>query len=194
MASVDNLIVDKTGTLTEGRPKLTDTVELRNLGEDRILAVAAALERGSEHPLAEAIVGGTAEKGVARLEVDAFEAVTGKGVKGIVDGKPAALGNAAMMRDLGLDTTVAETAADALRTLGKTAMFIAFDGSLAGIVAVADPIKATTATAIAALHALGLRVIMATGDNQRTAEAVAAKLGIDDGPRRCVARRQEGAD
>ena len=180
MASVDTLIVDKTGTLTEGRPKLTDTVALGHDGVDRILAVAAALERGSEHPLAEAIVEGAAAKGVARLEVDAFEAVTGKGVKGIVDGKPAALGKAAMMCDLGLDTTGAETAADALRTLGKTAMFIAIDGSLAGIVAVADPIKVTTAAAIAALHALGLRVIMATGDNQRTAEAVAAKLDIDE--------------
>ena len=180
MAGVDTLIVDKTGTLTEGRPKLTDTVALGSIGADEILAVAAALERGSEHPLAEAIVEAAAAKALPRLEAVGFEAVTGKGVKGVVEGRQAALGNAAMMQDLGLDTAGAEAAADALRALGKTAMFVAIDGALAGIVAVADPIKQTTVAAIAALRALGLRVIMATGDNARTAQAVAARLGIDE--------------
>ena len=180
MAGVDPLIVDKTGTLTLGKPTLTDTVALGLVSEADILAFAAALERGSEHPLAEAIVEGAAAKAVRKLDATEFQAVTGKGVKGMVDGRPAALGNAAMMQELGLDTASAEAAADALRAAGKTAMFIAIDGALAGIVAVADPIKDSTIPAIAALHALGLRVIMATGDNERTAKAVAAKLGIDE--------------
>ena len=180
MAGVDILIVDKTGTLTLGKPSLTDTVRLAAIGEDDILAVAAALERGSEHPLAEAIVEGAAAKSVRKLDATDFEAVTGKGVKGRVDGRSAALGNAAMMQDLGLDVSGAEAAADELRASGKTAMFVAIDGALVGIVAVADPIKDSTAPAIAALHALGIRVIMATGDNARTAQAVAASLGIDE--------------
>lgn len=180
MAGVDTLIVDKTGTLTLGKPTLTDTVALGAIIEADILAFAAALERGSEHPLAEAIVDGAAAKAVRKLDATDFEAVTGKGVKGLIEGRKAALGNAAMMQDLGLDTSSAEAEADALRALGKTAMFIAIDGALAGIVAVADPIKDSTIPAIAALHALGLRVIMATGDNERTAKAVAAKLGIDE--------------
>ncbi len=180
MAGVDILIVDKTGTLTLGKPTLTDTVQLAVIAEDDILTVAAALERGSEHPLAEAIVEGAAAKSLRQLIATDFEAVTGKGVKGRVDGRSAALGNAAMMQDLGLDVSGAEAAADALRASGKTAMFVAIDGGLAGIVAVADPIKDSTAPAIAALHALGIRVIMATGDNARTAQAVAGKLGIDE--------------
>ena len=180
MASVDILIVDKTGTLTLGKPALTDIVRLAAIAEDDILAVAAALERGSEHPLAEAIVEGAAAKSVRKLDATDFEAVTGKGVKGRVDGRSAALGNAAMMQDLGIDVSGAEAAADVLRAAGKTAMFVAIDGTLAGIVAVADPIKDSTAPAIAALHALGIRVIMATGDNARTAQAVAASLGIDE--------------
>ncbi len=180
MAGVDTLIVDKTGTLTLGKPTLTDTVALGAIGEADILAFAAALERGSEHPLAEAIVDGAAAKAVRKLDATEFEAVTGKGVKGLVEGRMTALGNAAMMQELGLDATSAEEQADALRASGKTAMFVAIDGALAGIVAVADPIKDSTIPAIAALHALGLRVIMATGDNERTARAVAATLGIDE--------------
>ncbi len=180
MAGVDTLIVDKTGTLTLGKPTLTDTLALGSISETEILAFAAALERGSEHPLAEAIVDGAAAKSVRKLDATEFEAVTGKGVKGMVEGRKAALGNAAMMQELGLDTASAEAQADTLRASGKTAMFIAIDGALAGIVAVADPIKDSTIPAIAALHALGLRVIMATGDNERTARAVAAKLGIDE--------------
>ncbi|TBN43799.1 heavy metal translocating P-type ATPase [Paracoccus subflavus] len=180
MAAVDTLIVDKTGTLTEGRPKLTDVISLGDIEQQDLLAVAAALERGSEHPLAEAIVEGAATRGAEVRPASDFQAITGKGVSGTVQGRKAALGNAAMMTALGLDASLAESQADALRSDGKTAMFVAIDGRLAGIVAVADPVKASAVEAIRALHQLGLRVIMATGDNQRTAEAVAARLGIDD--------------
>ncbi|TKA96472.1 heavy metal translocating P-type ATPase [Cereibacter changlensis] len=179
MAAVDTLIVDKTGTLTMGKPKLTDTVVLGDIAEADVLSLAAALERGSEHPLAEAIVEGAEAQGAPRQEAVDFEAVTGKGVRGTVGGRAVALGNAAMMREMDLDTGAAEAKADTLRADGKTAMFIAVDGTLAGIVAVADPIKESTAQAIRELHAQGLRVIMATGDNERTAQAVAGMLGID---------------
>ncbi len=180
MAGVDTLIVDKTGTLTMGKPKLTDTVTLGDVVVADLLSLAAALERGSEHPLAEAIVEGADAQGASRQEATGFEAVTGKGVRGKVTGRAVALGNAAMMQEMGLDTARAEAQADTLRAEGKTAMFIAVDGVLAGIVAVADPIKESTAQAIKELHAQGLRVIMATGDNERTAQAVAGKLGIDE--------------
>ncbi|MBU0778890.1 MAG: heavy metal translocating P-type ATPase [Alphaproteobacteria bacterium] len=180
MAGVDTLIVDKTGTLTMGKPKLTDTIALSDVTEADILSLAAALERGSEHPLAEAIVEGAEAHGAIRQEATDFEAVTGKGVRGKVGGRAVALGNSAMMKDMDLDTADADAKADILRTDGKTAMFIAVDGTLAGIVAVADPIKESTAQAIKELHAQGLRVIMATGDNERTAQAVAGKLGIDE--------------
>ncbi|RUT88302.1 MULTISPECIES: heavy metal translocating P-type ATPase [unclassified Mesorhizobium] len=179
-ASVDTLIVDKTGTLTEGRPKLTDVVTANGFSEDELLALAAGLEKGSEHPLAEAIVDGAATRGVTVAEASAFEAVTGKGVSGSVSGKTVALGNAAMMADLGVDIASISAKAEALQLEGKTAMFVAVDKKLAGIVAVADPIKATTAEAIKALHESGLRIIMATGDNERTANAIARSLGIDE--------------
>ena len=180
MAAVDTLIVDKTGTLTMGKPKLTDTVALGTLTETELLSLAAALERGSEHPLAEAIVEGAEAEGAPRQEAKDFDAVTGKGVRGEVGGRAVALGNAAMMKEMGLNSMQAEARADTLRAEGKTAMFIAVDGALAGIVAVADPIKDGTAQAIRELHAQGLQVIMATGDNERTAQAVAGKLGIDE--------------
>jgi Cu+-exporting ATPase len=179
MARVDTVIVDKTGTLTEGKPRLTDVVALDG-DEAEVLGLAAALERGSEHPLAEAIVAGAKDRSLSLETAEDFEAVTGKGVHGTVGGRRVALGNAAMMTDLGLSTDEAEAEADTLRADGKTAMFVAVDGTLAGIVAVADPIKETTEAAIRDLHALGLTVIMATGDNRRTAEAVASKLGIDE--------------
>ena len=180
MAGVDTLIVDKTGTLTMGKPKLTDTVALGDLTEEELLSLAAALERGSEHPLAEAIVEAADAVDATRQEATEFEAVTGKGVRGQIGGRPVALGNTAMMQEMGLDTGATEEQADALRTEGKTAMFIAVDKALVGIVAVADPIKDSTAQAIKEMHALGLRVIIATGDNARTAQAVAGNLGIDD--------------
>ncbi|MEI8717642.1 heavy metal translocating P-type ATPase [Mesorhizobium sp. ISC11] len=179
-ASVDTLIVDKTGTLTEGRPKLTDVVTANGFSEDELLALAAGLEKGSEHPLAEAIVDGAATRGVTVAEASGFEAVTGKGVSGSVSGKTVALGNAAMMADLGVDIASISAKAEALQLEGKTAMFVAVDKKLAGIVAVADPIKTTTAEAIKALHESGLRIVMATGDNERTANAIARSLGIDE--------------
>ena len=180
MAKVDTLIVDKTGTLTEGKPKLTDVNALGDETEETILSLAAALEKGSEHPLAEAIVEGAKERGIKVGNAENFEAVTGKGVSGTVSGHAVALGNTAMMRDMSLDTSAAEEAADVLRSEGKTAMFVAIEGKLSGIVAVADPIKETTAEAIKQLHEAGLRIIMATGDNERTARAVAQLLGIDE--------------
>ena len=180
MAKVDTLIVDKTGTLTEGKPKLTDVTALDDESEETILTLAAALEKGSEHPLAEAIVEGAKEKGIKIGNAENFESVTGKGVSGTVSGRAVALGNTAMMRDMSLDTAAAEDAADVLRAEGKTAMFVAIEGKLSGIVAVTDPIKETTADAIKVLHEAGLRIIMATGDNERTARAVAQRLGIDE--------------
>jgi len=179
MARVDTVIVDKTGTLTEGKPRLTDVVALQG-DEMQVLRLAAALERGSEHPLAEAIIDGAKDRGLSPESAEDFEAVTGKGVRGTVDGRKVALGNAAMMEELGVATETSDDAADALRSEGKTAMYVATDGALAGIVAVADPIKDSTEGAIRDLHALGLAIIMATGDNRRTAEAVASKLGIDE--------------
>ena len=180
MADVDTLIIDKTGTLTEGKPALTDAVSFGTIPEDTLLAAAAALERASEHPLAEAIVAGAEARGLTLGTGAAFEAVTGKGVIGKVDGRDVALGNNALMTSLGIDCDSGEATADQLRDAGKTAMFVALDGKLAGLVAVADPIKPTAAAAIKDLHALGMRVIMATGDNDRTARAVGQQLGIDE--------------
>jgi Cu+-exporting ATPase len=178
-AAVDTLIVDKTGTLTEGRPTLTDVVATDGFSENDLLALAASLEKGSEHPLAEAIVEGAKTRGALLAEVSDFEAVTGKGISGIVAGRKGALGNAAMMTDLGVDFSSLDGRAKTLQSEGRTAMFVAVDGKAAGLVAVADPVKATTAEAIKALHAQGLTIIMATGDNERTANAIAQKLGID---------------
>ena len=179
-AAVDTLIVDKTGTLTEGRPKLTDVVADGEIGEDDLLMLAASLEKGSEHPLAEAIVSGAEERGAKPEQATDFDAVTGKGVSGTVGKRTVALGNRAMMDALGADVGALADRADALRAEGKTAMFVAVDGKAAGIVAVADPVKQTTAEAIRALHASGLKIVMATGDNARTARAVAEHLGIDE--------------
>ena len=178
-AKVDTLIVDKTGTLTEGRPKLTDVIA-DGMDEDELLGLAASLERGSEHPLADALVEGARRRGVEIVEASEFDALTGKGVKGVVSGRTMAIGNAMLMRELGIETGALAARADTMRADGKSAMFVAVDGRAAGIVAVADPIKETTAAAIRALHESGMRIIMATGDNERTARAVAATLGIDD--------------
>jgi len=179
-ADVDTLIVDKTGTLTLGAPKLTDVLTFKGFDESNILKMAASLERGSEHPLAEAIVDGAKARKIATIKPTAFEAVTGMGVKGVISGKEVALGNTAMMRDMGLDPKPHADTADALRAEGKTAMFVALGGKLAGIVAVADPVKETTPSALEALRAEGLHIVMVTGDNARTANAIAKTLGIDD--------------
>ncbi|MCF8466259.1 MAG: heavy metal translocating P-type ATPase [Sneathiella sp.] len=179
-ASVDVLVVDKTGTLTEGRPKLTDVITVGDVNENDLLIVAAALEKGSEHPLAEAIVSGAKDRNIDIPDAVDFNAVTGKGVEGRVSGKSVALGNRAMMDHLSLDVSALEKQAADLQREGKTAMYVALDGCVSGLVAVADPIKETTKEAIEALHKLNIKVIMATGDNERTAKAVAAKLGIDE--------------
>jgi len=177
---IDTLIVDKTGTLTEGKPKLVAVLPEEGHDEAEVLRLAASLERGSEHPLAEAIVRGAEERGVDMADAKDFEAVTGKGVKGTVDGKAVALGNLAMIRELGLEAGELTDKANARRDEGETVMFVVLDGAIAGLVGVADPVKETTPAAIRDLHELGFKIIMATGDNERTAKAIAARLGIDE--------------
>ncbi|MEA3251867.1 MAG: copper-translocating P-type ATPase [Pseudomonadota bacterium] len=179
-AKVDTLIVDKTGTLTEGKPKLVAVLPEEGHDEAEVLRLAASLEKGSEHPLAEAIVAGAEKRGVSLAEATDFEAVTGMGVKGVVDGQSVALGNAKLMAELGLDGGRISETANARRDEGETVMFVVLDNQIAGLVSVADPVKATTPEALKALHRLGFRLIMATGDNERTAKAVAGRLGIDE--------------
>lgn len=179
LAKVDTLIVDKTGTLTEGQPVLTEVVMADGFEENELLMLAATLERSSEHPLAEAIVKGAEARGVILNDAVNFEAITGKGVKGTVLGQVVMLGNAGMMADHGVDTEPLELRADALRANGATTMFVAIEGRLAGVIVVSDPVKPMAAEAIRALRDNGLQIIMATGDNATTAQAVAAKLGID---------------
>ncbi|TAM86251.1 copper-translocating P-type ATPase [bacterium] len=177
---VDTLVVDKTGTLTEGRPRLQDVASLNGFDEATTLGLAASLERGSEHPLAAAIVQGAQNRNIALERVAEFSSLPGKGVHGRIGQQDVALGNGAMMAALGIDVATAAADAERLRTQGKTAMYVSVDGTLAGLVAVADPIKETTPEAIQALHAAGIRVVMLTGDSRTTAEAVARRLGIDD--------------
>ncbi|HJL27459.1 MAG TPA: heavy metal translocating P-type ATPase, partial [Polyangiaceae bacterium LLY-WYZ-15_(1-7)] len=179
LRSVDTLVVDKTGTLTEGRPALVD-VEAEGIEEAALLGLVAGLEKGSEHPLAEALVEGARERGATPGEASRFEAVTGKGVKGEVDGRALRIGNAALMEEEGLDLDPWAPRAEALREEGRTAMFVAVDGVLVGLLGVADPIKETTAEAIAALRDEGLRIVVLTGDAETTARAVARELGIDE--------------
>ncbi|MBM9595032.1 heavy metal translocating P-type ATPase [Roseitranquillus sediminis] len=179
-ARVDTLIVDKTGTLTLGKPELSVVLPESGHDEAEILYLAASLERGSEHPLAEAIVRGAEARGLTLAKADDFEAVTGMGVKGVVDGKAVALGNAKMLAELGVEAPSAAETANARRDEGETVMFVVVDGLIAGLVSVADPVKETTPAALKALHELGFRIVMATGDNERTARAVAGRLGIDE--------------
>jgi Cu+-exporting ATPase len=180
LETVDTLVVDKTGTLTEGRPTLATVAALDGRGESEILRLAAALEQGSEHPLATAIIEGAKAKGLALPRVDDFAARPGKGIEGTVEGRHVALGNLTLMRDLGIAADTQATQADRLRRDGQTVMFVAIDRKPAGLVTVVDRIKPTTAEAIDALHAEGLRIVMLTGDSRATAEAVASRLGIDD--------------
>ncbi len=179
MESIDVLVVDKTGTLTEGKPKLAQVITT-GTDENEVLRLAASLERGSEHPLAEAIVKGAEARGLTLVAAEDFAAITGKGVIGRVDGRRVALGNAKLLDELKLDAGALAADADDRRREGATVMFVALDGEVAGLVVVADPIKATTAAAVKALHRDGLRIVMLTGDNATTAQAVAARLGIDE--------------
>ncbi len=180
MEKVDTLIVDKTGTLTEGKPRLTAVKPAPGHDEATVLRLAASLERGSEHPLAAAILSGASERGITPRTVEDFRSETGKGIVGRVEGHAVALGNVRLMQDLGVAVDALSAEADALRGEGQTVMFVAVDSRAAGLVAVADPIKSSTAEALAALREAGLRIVMITGDNRRTAEAVARKLGIED--------------
>ncbi len=179
MEKVNTLVVDKTGTLTEGKPKLTSVTPLAGFDEGEVLQLGASLERASEHPLAAAIVNGAQDKGVTLAAVSEFRSITGKGVTGAVEGRVVALGNLKLFEELHLDAGELPARAEALRSDGQTVMLLAIDGKAAGLIGVADPVKASTPDAIRALHDEGVQVIMLTGDNRITAEAVARKLGID---------------
>jgi Cu+-exporting ATPase len=178
MEKVDTLVVDKTGTLTEGKPKLTRIVTAEKFAEEEVLSLAASLEAGSEHPLANAIVTAANERKLRREAVADFDAPTGKGVIGTIGNKRVAIGNARLLKELGAEDTTFMARADELRSEGATAMFMAIDGKAAAILAVEDPIKPTTPDAMKALQAMGIEIVMLTGDSQTTAEAVAKKLGI----------------
>ncbi len=180
MRKVDTLVVDKTGTLTEGKPRLVAVLPAPQLEEQALLRLAASLERGSEHPLAAAIVEGAEKRGVAMVEASDFEGITGKGIRGKVQGEAVALGNHALMAGLGVELGAFARRAEALRAEGQTVMFVAVGTQLAGLLGVADPIKDSTPEAIAALHREGIRIVMLTGDSGTTARAVARKLAIDD--------------
>ena len=180
MEKIDTLVVDKTGTLTLGKPRLVAVEASGGLGEDEVLALAAALERGSEHPLAAAIVEGAAERGVPAQTASDFASLTGMGVTGTVGGRAVALGNKALMAARGLSVAALEASADARRGEGQGVMFVAVDGAVAGLVAVADPVKDSARDALVALRREGVRTVMLTGDNRRTAEAVARAVGGTD--------------
>lgn len=179
MEKVDTLVVDKTGTLTEGKPKLVAVQAESGLDDDEILRMAASLERASEHPLAEAIVNGAEERGIKLAKASNFQSITGKGVTGEVDGHKVAVGNLKLLESLNIKTGELSQQADKERVKGMTVMLIAIDGQAAGLIGVADPIKDATGEAISDLHAEGIRIVMLTGDSKTTAKAVADKLGID---------------
>ncbi len=180
MRQVDTLVVDKTGTLTEGKPKLALVETIGGVNDADLLRFAATLEKGSEHPLAAAIVGGAGERGISLGTVEQFESITGKGVAGMVDDKRVALGNLSLLESLGIDGSSLSERAEVLRTKGQTVMFVAVDDKIAGLVSVSDPIKETTPAAIEALHREGVRIVMLTGDSETTARAVAVTLSLDE--------------
>jgi len=180
MCRVDTLIVDKTGTLTEGRPRFERTVAAPGWGEAEVLRLAASLDQGSEHPLAAAIVAAARQQGLALDAAEQFDSASGIGVRGRIAGRTLALGNTVLMQQSNVNTGPLAQTAEALRGEGASVMFLAVDGQLAGLLAVSDPIKASTPDALAALHAAGLRIIMATGDGLTTAGAVGRRLGIDE--------------
>jgi Cu+-exporting ATPase len=180
MRKVDTLVVDKTGTLTEGKPKLVSVTPVGETSENELLRSAAALERGSEHPLAAAVVRGAEDRGITLPAAAGFQALNGKGVTGTVDGRAVALGNLALMKDAGVDVAAFAAWAEGLRREAQTVVFVAIDGRAAGLLGVADPIKESTPEAMRALHEDGLRIVMLTGDSRTTAEAVGRKLQIDE--------------
>ncbi len=180
MKTVDTLVTDKTGTLTEGKPKLVSVVAAAEFDEKALLHFAASIEMGSEHPLAAAIVAGAKERDILSSKVESFESLTGRGVTGLIDGRKVALGNRKLIEELGIAPGELPDKAESMRKEGQTVMFVAVDGKAAGLLGVADPIKATTTEAIEKLHLEGIRVVMLTGDSKTTAEAVGKKLGIDE--------------
>jgi Cu+-exporting ATPase len=180
LRKVDTLVIDKTGTLTEGKPKLVSIEPVGDFDANRLLRLAATLERGSEHPLAAAIVKGAEERGIALGSVESFESLTGRGVRGRVDNAQVALGNRMLLNELGMNPGGLAEQAERRRADGQTVMFVTVDGKVAGLVGVADPIKNTTPEAIEQLHRDGIRVVMLTGDSRTTAQAVAGKLKIDE--------------
>ncbi|MDT0619824.1 MAG: heavy metal translocating P-type ATPase [Salinisphaeraceae bacterium] len=180
MEQVDVLLVDKTGTLTEGKPKLVGVETAEGVDEQELLKFIASLENASEHPLARSIVEGAAERGIKPVDTDDFDSITGKGVRGTVDGRAVLIGNSRLMQDNAIDPGPLADAADKRRSEGETVMLAAVDGEIAGLIAVADPIKGSTREAVRILHEAGLRIIMLTGDNEKTAQAVADQLGIDE--------------
>jgi len=180
LRKVDTLVIDKTGTLTMGKPELSSVVSFGDIAEDELLRFAAHVERASEHPLADAIIRGAEARGIEVRAAAGFDSVTGKGVLGVVDGTRVALGNRALLAELNIKAGDDVERAEAMRKEGQTVMFVAVNGKLAGLVGVADPVKSTAAEAIRELHAEGLRIVMLTGDSRTTAAAVAAKLGIDE--------------
>jgi P-type Cu+ transporter len=180
LEKVDTLVVDKTGTLTEGKPRLAQVRAVVPFPEEDVLRLAAGIEQASEHPLAAAIVAGARARGIRPPEVSDFDSVTGGGVRGTVDGRAVLIGTAALLGDSGVDVSALAADADAQRAEGQTVMFVAVDGRPAGTIGVSDPIKASTPEAIRLLHEDGLRIVMLTGDNEVTAKAVASKLGLDE--------------
>jgi len=180
MEKIDTLVVDKTGTLTEGKPKVVSIVPAAGFEDNEILRLAASVEQASEHPLADAIVRAANERNLKRGPVEAFDSSTGKGASGTVDGKSILLGNARYLASIGIETTALDDHAERLRADGATVINIAIDNKLAGLFAIADPVKPSTPEALNALHAEGIKVIMLTGDNRTTASAVARQLGISE--------------
>jgi Cu+-exporting ATPase len=180
MEKVDTLVVDKTGTLTEGKPKVTKVVAVGGTSENELLRLVASLERASEHPLAHAIVDAATSRGLNLVQPAEFDSPVGKGVIGKVEGKTVALGNAKYLREIGVSTDALAEDADKLRADGATSIFAAVDGKAVGVIAIADPIKQSTPEALKSLHTEGIRIVMLTGDNRTTANAVARELGIDE--------------
>jgi Cu+-exporting ATPase len=180
MEKVDTIVVDKTGTLTEGKPRLVSVVPAPGQDEAELLRLAASLERGSEHPLAAATVAEALARGLRLSEPESFDSLTGKGVRGVVEGRKVAVGTRRLLEELGNDAGGLDARVEELRRDGQTVMFVAIDGRLAGILGVADPVKESAADAVRQLHAEKLKIVMLTGDNKTTALAVARKLGLDD--------------
>ncbi|MHC2256329.1 Cu+-exporting ATPase [Bradyrhizobium embrapense] len=180
MEAIDTLVIDKTGTLTEGKPKVTRIIAAEGFDENGVLRLAASVEQGSEHPLAQAIIASARERKLASVAVNNFASPSGKGATGMVEGRQVALGNAVLMGELKIATSALDQAAEAARRDGATAIYVAVDGRAAGVIAIADPVKTSAANALQALRTEGLRIVMLTGDNETTARAVAKRLGIDE--------------